>query len=111
MDARATFTYLRISPRKLGMVAHLVRGKDVQAALDLLKFQKRVCAKDVSKLIRSAAANATQKGGGRTDRLYVKSIVVNKGPVLKRWAPRARGSSSMIQKPMAHITVVLDERI
>lgn len=93
------------------MVAHLVRGKGVQAALDLLKFQKRVSAKDVSKLIRSAAANATQKGGVRTDKLYVKSIVVNKGPVLKRWSPRARGSSSMIQKGMSHITVVLDERI
>ena len=93
------------------MVAHLVRGKDVQAALDLLKFQRRVSAKDVSKLIRSAAANATQKGGVRADRLYVKTIVVNQGPVLKRWSARARGSSSVIHKPMSHITVILDERI
>lgn len=111
MAARATFKYLRVSPRKMHRVVNLVRGKDVDKALQLLTYEKKVSARDVIKLIKSAVANAGQKGGMRTDILFIKEIMVNQGPMLKRWLPRARGSASRIQKKMSHVTVVLEERI
>lgn len=111
MESKATFKYVRKGPRKVRRVVDLVRGKDVQAALDLLKFDKRSQARDVEKLIRSALANASTKGGVRVDTLYVKSIMVHQGPILKRWMPRARGAASPIHKKMSHMTVTLDERI
>ncbi|HBF13582.1 MAG TPA: 50S ribosomal protein L22 [Deltaproteobacteria bacterium] len=111
MEAKAKFTYIRQSPRKLRLVVDLVRGKGVQEALDCLKFQRKVGAVDVSKLIRSAVANALQKGGARADRLFVKTIMVDQAAIMKRFMPRAKGSASSIQKKLSHMTVVLDERI
>lgn len=111
MESKATFKYVRRGPRKVRRVADLVRGRDVQAALDLLKFEKRGPARDVEKLIRSALASASTKGGVRVDSLYVKKIMVHQGPILKRWMSRARGAASQIHKKMSHMTVILDERI
>lgn len=111
MEATATFRYLRVSPRKLVRVVNQVRGKNIQEALDILKFDRKVNAKDIAKLIRSAMANAMQKGGVKPQNLFVKTIYVNPGPILKRWASRARGASARIQKKMSHVTVVVDEKL
>ncbi len=111
MESKATFKYLRRGPRKFRLVVDQVRGKTVQEALDILKFERKAGGIDVSKLIRSAVANASQKPGMNVDALYVKKIVVDQGPTLKRFMPRARGSADRVLKSMSHITVVLDERI
>lgn len=111
MEFQATFKNIRRGPRKLRLVVDGVRGATVQKALDALRFDRRVGAEAVSKLIRSALANATQKGNVRVEQLFVKSIQVNQAGILKRFTPRARGSSSAIQKKLSHITVVLEERI
>lgn len=111
MEIEATFTHLRRGPRKLRLIVDQVRGKKVQAALDLLKFDKKGGSIDVSKLIRSALANAGGKQGVNVDTLFVKKIFVNPGPTLKRFSPRARGSADRILKRSSHMTVVLDERI
>lgn len=111
MEVTAKFKFIRRGPRKLRLVVDQVRGKPVQEALDLLKFDTKNGALEVSKLIRSAVANASQKGGVKLNSLYVKKIMVDQGAIMKRFTPRARGSASAIQKKMSHITVVLEERI
>jgi len=111
MEVKATFKFIRRGPRKIRPIVDVVRGKPVQAALDYLKFERKVGALDVSKLIRSAVANASQKPGVNVDTLYIKKIMVDQGPTLKRFSPRARGSADRILKTMSHITVVLDEKI
>ena len=111
MESTATFKYVRMAPRKVRLLADLVRGKNVRHALDLLQFSRKTAAQDMGKLIRSAVANANQKGGVRTETLYVKKVMVNPGPIMKRFMPRAKGSASAIQKKMSHLVVVLEERV
>ena len=106
----AKLRYLRVAPRKVRLVADMVRGRPVQEALDRLAFAKTASAIDVSKLIRSAVANADRKGGVDVDSLLVRSIWVDQGPTLRRQLPRARGSASRINKKTSHITVVLGEK-
>lgn len=95
----------RQSPRKVRLLADLVRGKEVGKALETLKFVNKRAALPVEKLIRSAVANA--KNTGTTGTLVVKSIAVDKGVVQKRFMPRARGSASPINKRSSHITIEL----
>jgi len=109
MEARATLKFVRIAPRKARLVADLVRGKDVGRALDLLQFAEKRSAPLIARLIKSAMANASETVGMDVDRLYVKTITVDKGPTLKRWLPRAMGRASRINKMTSHIQVVLDE--
>lgn len=111
METQATFKYVRSAPRKVRLVVNTVRGKSVSQALNILKFARKMIARDVYKLIRSAQANAEKKGGARMESLYVKKICVNTGPIMHRIMARAKGSASDIKKRMSHITVVLDERI
>lgn len=106
---KAKLTYLRVSPRKVRLVCDLVRGKKVQQAIDLLQFTQRGCSKKLLKLIKSAVSNANNKGGA-IDKLYVNTLYVDQGPVLKRSLPRARGSASPILKRTSHVTVVLAEK-
>jgi large subunit ribosomal protein L22 len=110
MEATAKLSFVRLSPQKARLVVDLVRGKRVQEALNILKFSPQRAAAIVAKLVSSAAANAEQKGVGDVDRLYVKSICVDQGPVLRRFMPKGRGSASRIRKPTSHITVVLGEQ-
>jgi large subunit ribosomal protein L22 len=109
MEASAKLRYTRLSPQKTRLVVDMVRGKGVQEALNLLKFSPQRPADVVAKLVRSAVANAEQKGVSDVDRLFVKAINVDQGPVLKRFMPRAQGRATKIRKPTSHITVVLDE--
>jgi large subunit ribosomal protein L22 len=88
----------------------MVRGKRIQEALNILKFSPQKAADVVSKLVSSAVANAEQQGVSDVDRLFVKAISVDQGPVLKRFLPRAQGRATKIRKPTSHITVVLDEK-
>ncbi|MCC7344032.1 50S ribosomal protein L22 [Deltaproteobacteria bacterium PRO3] len=110
MSAKACISYLRVTPRKARLVADLIRGKKVQAALDLLSFTNRYVAKDFKKLLRSALANAEQKGGMDPDNLIVKTVMVDQGPTIKRWQARARGSAYKIEKKTSHITLILEEK-
>jgi large subunit ribosomal protein L22 len=110
MEATAKLTFARLSPQKTRLVVDMVRGKGVQEALNILKFSPQRAAEIVAKLMRSAVANAEQKGVGDVDRLFVKSIFVDQGPVLRRFMPKGRGSASRIRKPTSHITVVLGEQ-
>lgn len=106
----AKLRYLRVAPRKVRLVADQVRGLPVQEALDLLTFARKSSAEDLSKLIRSAVANADQKGGIDVDNLVVKTVLVDQGPIIRRFLARARGSASRINKKTSHITVVLEEK-
>jgi len=108
MEAKAKLRYVRLSPQKARWVVDMVRGKAVQDALNILKFSPQKAAGIVSTLVGSAVANAEQKGVSDVDKLYVKSITVDQGPVLKRFLPRAQGRATRIRKPTSHITVVLD---
>ena len=110
MEATAKLSFVRLSPQKARLVVDMVRGKGVQEALNILRFSPQKSAAIVSKLVRSAVANAEQKGVGDVDRLVVKTIFVDQGPVLRRFMPKGRGSASRIRKPTSHITVVLGEQ-
>jgi large subunit ribosomal protein L22 len=109
MESKAHLRYLRIAPRKVGQVAALVRGKQVGAALNILKFTKKHAAKPLEKLIKSAIANATDlsKGEVDIDTLYVKHISVDQGPTQRRYMPRAMGRATRINKKSSHVHVVL----
>ena len=110
MEAKATLKSVRLSPQKTRLVIDMIRGRGVQDALNILKFSPKRSAAIVSKLVSSAVANAEQNGIDDVDRLYVKTISVDQGPVLRRFIPRAQGRATKIRKPTAHITVVLDEK-
>ena len=110
MEAKATAKYVRVSPRKAGEICDLVRGKNVDEALAILKFTPRGAAEIIAKVVKSAKANAENNHEMDADKLYVASIVANQGPTMKRFMPRAMGRATMIRKRTSHIEVVLKER-
>ena len=110
MESSAKLSFARLSPRKTRLVVDMVRGKEIQTALNILRFTPQPSARLIAKLLSSAVANAEQKGVSDVDRLFVKSIYVDGGTVLKRFLPRAMGRASKIRKPTSHITVVLAEK-
>ena len=110
MESKASLESARVGAQKARLVVDLVRGKDVSAAIKALTFLNKKTAGMVKKLIESAVANADHKKTMDLDKLYVKSIWVDQGPVLKRWRPRAQGRAYGIRKKTSHINVVLDER-
>ena len=109
METQATARYIRMSPRKVRYVADLVRGKKVGAALDVLMFTPRRASKVVSRLIKSAIANAGQNESIDVDTLYIKKIFVDGGPTLRRFRPRPMGRATRVRKRSSHIMVVLEE--
>ena len=109
-EARAIATNVRVTPRKARLVLDLVRGKDVKVALGILKNLNKSASEPVSKVIRSAAANAVNNFGMDEDSLYIASIWANDGMRIKRYLPRAKGSASGLVKRTSHITVVVKER-
>ena len=92
------------------MVADVVRGKDVEDAIALLRFTPKKAARMINKVLHSAIANAEQTKVMDLDSLYIKRIYVDPGPTLKRWMARAMGRASRILKRTSHITIILDER-
>lgn len=103
---KAILKNYRQSPRKVRLVADVIRGKKVADALNALQFVEKRAATPFAKVIQSAAANATQAGAD-LQTLIVKKVSVDKGTTLKRFMPRARGSASRINKRSSHITVEL----
>jgi large subunit ribosomal protein L22 len=99
----------RQSPRKVRLVADVVRGKKVNEALATLKFVDKRASGPFAKVLESALANAVSAGKS-PDRLFVKKVSVDKGVTIKRFMPRARGSASRINKRNSHITVELGEK-
>ena len=109
MEAKAIAKYIRMSPQKVRLVVDLVRGKKVEEARQILLFTRKYAAGPVSKALNSALANAKQNPNIDENILYVKEVLVDQGPSLKRWRARAQGRAASIKKRMSHITVVLDE--
>jgi large subunit ribosomal protein L22 len=106
----ATAKYVRVSPRKAGDVARLIRGKKVSEAKAIIALTPRAAAKLVGKVLDSAVANAENNHDLDADDLYVVQAYVNGGPTLKRFRPRAMGRASRIRKRTSHITVCVDEK-
>lgn len=111
MEALAQLRFLRITPRKVRAVVDLLRGKPVGSALQSLRYLPKSAAKPVSKLIRSAIANAEQKSKGAVDvdDLRISRIHVDPGPTMRRFMPRAHGRATRINKKTSHVTVVLSD--
>ena len=109
-EVKAVEKFIRMSPRKVRLVADLVRGKKVDDAIALLKMTPRVAAREVEKAINSAASNATANFGLERGDLFVSSIRADEGPTLKRMKAGARGRYKPILKRSAHITVGVAER-
>jgi large subunit ribosomal protein L22 len=110
MEVRAVGKYLRVSSQKARLVADMVRGKKVDDALILLRFTPKKSGRLITKVLRSAMANAENRELGDLDKFYVKTIKIDQGPRLKRFRPRAMGRATRIIKPSSHITVILDEK-
>ena len=110
MAARAIAKYVRMSPSKLKPVTDLVRGKDLNEALTILKFTPGKGAEIVEKVVASAAANAENNFDLNPDNLYVAEIYANQGPTMKRWRAGAQGRASMILKRSSHVAVTLKEK-
>jgi large subunit ribosomal protein L22 len=106
-EAKAVARMLRVSPQKLNLVAQLIRGKKVAAALADLQFSQKRIAKDVRKCLESAIANAENNHDLDVDDLVVAEAHVGKALVLKRYAPRGRGRMGRILKPFANLTIVV----
>lgn len=110
MEARAVARHVRISPRKARQVVDLIRGKDVEEALAILQVTPKGASQIVSKVLKSAAANAENNLDLPSDTLYVSQAFVDQGPTMKRIRPRARGMADRIRRRTSHITVVVAER-
>jgi len=112
INAEATARYVRTSAQKAGLVLDLIRGKDVNQALATLRFTRKSIADDVSKVLRSAIANAQNKDGfsGDVDRLFVSACYANQGPSQKRVRPAPMGRAFRVLKRTAHLTVQVSER-
>ncbi len=109
MEAKAIQRYVRITPRKCNQVLDLIRGNSVEQAQVTLQFTPKWGARIIEKVLKSAAANAIQKGE-RLENLYVKEAVVGAGPTLKRWLPRAQGRATPLLKRTSHVTVTVATR-
>ena len=109
-EARAIAKNVRVTPRKARLVIDLVRGKSVKEALGILANLNKAAATPVAKLIKSAAANATNNFGMDEDKLYVATIYANDGLRMKRYMPRAKGSASGLVRRNSHLTVIVKMR-
>lgn len=109
MQVSAKLRYLRIAPRKVRLVADLLRGKSVEEAQNILNFTQKRVALPILKLLKQGISNAKNNFQMEEKNLYISKVLVDEGPKLKRVRPRARGHADEIQKKTSHITLVLDE--
>ena len=110
LEAKAILKYARISARKVKIVADLIKGKDVNEALAIVKFTPKASSEIIEKLLKSAIANAENNHNMNSQNLYIAEIYANQGPTLKRIRPAAKGSAVRIRKRTSHITIVLREK-
>ncbi len=109
MDLHASIRFLRMAPRKVRLVARLIAGKTLPQAKDILQYAPRLAAQPLLKLLKSAEANAKNNHSLEPDTLRITKIIVDGGPVLKRYKPRAHGSADVIRKRSSHVELVLTE--
>jgi large subunit ribosomal protein L22 len=107
---KAVARHVRVSPYKARQIANLVRGKDLAEARYITTFSPQSAARLVGKVLESAVANAEQNNSLNADDLMVVNCLVDEGPTLKRWRPRAYGRATRIRKRTSHITVIVGER-
>ncbi len=110
METRAVAKYVRVSPRKARLVVDLIRGRKAEEALNILALNRKAVSRVVSKVLKSAIANAENNNNMDIDALYVKKAFVDQGPVMKRIRPRAMGRANVIRRRTSHITIVLEEK-
>ena len=110
MEARAYLKYLRISPRKVKIVLDLIRGKDADVAMAILKNTPKAASEPLVKLLKSACANAENNFNMDADKLVVTQVFATPGPILKRMMPRAQGRAYRINKRTSHVTIAVAER-
>ncbi len=110
MEVKAQARYVRLAPRKVRAVIDLIRNKDIDEALGILRYTPRRAAGVVAKVVKSAVANAEHNHEMKRDQLYIDRAYVDEGPTMKRVQPRARGRRFLILKRSSHITVVVKER-
>ena len=109
-EARAILRHVRISSRKVKIVADLIRGKDVNEALAILRYTPKSASEILEKLLKSAIANAENNHNMTSNNLYIAEIYANQGETLDRIRPAAKGSATRIRKRTSHITIVLREK-
>jgi large subunit ribosomal protein L22 len=107
MEVKAVAKHVRISPQKVRKIVGAIKGKKVESGLSSLKFMPQKASGIVEKILKSAVANADHNNNLDVDALIVKNIIVDSGPTLKRFRPRARGRGSRILKRTSHITVIV----
>ena len=110
MVSKAIHKYARVSPKKARVVLDLIRGKSVEEASSILLSVRRRVSPLLFKLLKSAVANASEKGYSDIDSLYVKEVYATQGPTLKRFKARAMGRAFARKTKMSHITIVLEQR-
>jgi len=110
MEANAIAKYVRIAPRKVRLVADLIRGKSIGEAIAILRLTPKVATEAVEKVVKSAVANAEHNNKMNVDELFISEIRVDEGPTLKRFRPRAQGRASRINKRTSHIIVKVSEK-
>jgi len=110
MQVSATHKFARISPQKARLVADLIRGKNVETAVNILAFSDKKAADLLKKVLDSAIANAENNEGADVDELKVTSVYVDEGPLMKRMRARAKGRGNRIVKRMSHITVTVGDK-
>jgi len=109
MGYQASHRFARMSARKAGLVMEMIRGLDLEEALQVLDLSRQRAAKLVAKVVRSAMANADEREAD-LEALYVLEARAEQGPVYKRVMPRARGSADVLRRPTCHLVVELEER-
>jgi large subunit ribosomal protein L22 len=110
VEAKAIVKYVRISPRKVRQVVDLIRGKKLNEALAILRYTPKRASEVVTKVVKSAAANAENNLQMEKDELFVTSCFVDQGPTLKRFQPRAMGRADIMRKRTSHITVMVGDK-
>jgi large subunit ribosomal protein L22 len=106
--ARAVLRRFRESPRKVRMVADMIRGRSVDDAMSILRLQQRKAAKMLSKVLGSAIANAAENEKADVEKLVVSKVLIDGGPIVKKWMPRSMGRANRIQSRTSHVTVEVD---
>lgn len=105
--ATARLSHIRVAPRKMRVIAKLIRGQKVDTAINTLRFMNKAGSREFFKLLVSAVANAEDQGQDDVDELVIRTVMVDQGPTLKRWRPRAQGRATRIQKKTSHVFVEL----
>ncbi len=109
MQVQAKLRHYRMAPRKTRLVTDMIKGMDVEKAINTLQLTGKKCAPAIKKLVESAVANADQRGDMDVDALYISRVFVDEGPTMRRFQPRAMGRATRINKRSSHITVILDD--